>query len=117
MFNNIGKKFKVLAKVMFWLQAIGAVITGIILLAEGEDETLIYSLLLILVGPLYAWISSWFIYGFGELIDKAADIEYNTRGGKGKGASRAADEKIQKYEKLLKQGLITAEEYQGLISK
>ena len=116
MFNNIGKKFKVLAKVMFWLQAIGAVITGIILLAE-DDELLIYSLLLILAGPLYAWISSWFLYGFGELIDKAADIEYNTRRGNGKGASRVADEKIQKYEKLLKQGLITAEEYQGLISK
>ena len=31
-------------------------------------------------GFLVSWIMSWFLYGYGELIDKTSQIERNTRG-------------------------------------
>ncbi len=79
MFNNIGKKIKVLAWVFFFLFSLGDIAAGIILLAE-DDDLLFPALPIMLAGPLFAWIGSWLLYGFGELIDKAADIERNTRG-------------------------------------
>ena len=78
MYNNIGKKIKALAKAAFVVEAIAAVIAGIILLIETEEW--LY-LLIVVLGPVVAWISSWLLYGFGEIIDKLCDIERNTRGG------------------------------------
>ena len=52
-------------------------------------------------------------------IDKASDIERNTRGGERKSEAQAKvdSERIGKIEKLRSQGLITEEEYQKAISK
>ena len=89
---------------------------GITLIAV--DEYLIpYGLLVMVVGPIVAWVSSWFLYGFGELIDKASDIERNTRGGERKSEAQAKvdSERISKIEKLRSQGLITEEEYQNIL--
>ena len=79
MYDNIGGKIKGLAKIVFIVEAIAAAITGIALMASDEDRILI-GLLVMVVGPLVAWVSSWLLYGFGELIDKTCDIERNTRG-------------------------------------
>ena len=32
-----------------------------------------------IIGPLVAWISSWMLYAFGELVEKTIDNENNTR--------------------------------------
>ena len=74
-YNNIGEKIKGLAIASFIVEAIGAVITGIILVANEEA----YGILIVLFGPIVAWVSSWLLYGFGELISKTCDIEQNTR--------------------------------------
>lgn len=77
----------------------------------ATDEDLIgYGLL----GPVIAWVSSWLLYGFGELIDKTCEIEYNTRGSmrKSEAQARVDEERISKIERLRSQGLITEEEYQ-----
>ena len=118
MYNNIGGKIKGLAKAVFIVGAIAAVIMGIALMASNEDMTPI-GLLVMAVGPLVAWVSSWLLYGFGELIDKTCDIAWNTHGGKRKSEaqSKADYERISKIEKLRSQGLITEEEYQQAISK
>lgn len=115
MFDNIGGKIKGLAKVLFWLQVIAAVIVGIVLVEDTEGLSLLFAL----AGVPVAWISAWFLYGFGEIIDKLCDIERNTRGGerKSEAQSNVDSERVNKIEKLRSQGLITEEEYQQAISK
>ena len=118
MYENIGSKIKGLAKAIFYIQAILSVFFGIGAMAEGDDMMLTGVLLMIL-GPIVAWVSSWLIYGFGELIDKTCDIARNTYGGerKSEAQSKVDYERISKIEKLRSQGLITEEEYQQAISK
>ena len=79
MYDNIGKKIKGLAKVLFIIEAIAAAIAGVALMV-GDGRLFPIGLLVLLVGPLLAWVSSWLLYGFGELIDKVCDIERSTRG-------------------------------------
>lgn len=118
MYENIGKKIKGLVKAMFAIEAIVAVIAGLIVMSIDEDMVLI-GLLVMIGGTLVAWVSSWLLYGFGELIDKVCDIERNTRGGlQNIDAQPKVDlERIGKLEKLRAQGLITEEEYQQAIAK
>ena len=81
MYDNIGGKIKGLAKATFIVEAIAAVITGIVLWCKTEEGL---CALILFCGPIVAWISSWLLYGFGESIDKLCDIEQNTRGGQSK---------------------------------
>lgn len=123
MFYNIGKKIKSLASILCWGGIIAHVIAAIIMIGIGvddhEDELIVFGVILLFVGPLMSWINSFFIYGFGELIDKTCDIERNTRGGEIKSVAqtKVETERIDKIEKLRSQGLITEEEYQQAISK
>ena len=85
MYNNIGKKIKGLAKGTFIAEAVAAIITGFILFVTGLDswehrDLALVGPLVIALGPIVAWVSSWLLYGFGELVDKTCDIERNTRG-------------------------------------
>ncbi len=118
MYNNIGRKIKGLVKTLFIIEAIAAVITGIVLLSI-DDDFILAGLLVMIVLPFVAWISSWLLYAFGELVDKICDIERNTRGCETKSESPEAlnSERISNLEKLRSQGLITEEEYQQAISK
>ncbi|MBO4501001.1 MAG: hypothetical protein J5760_02065, partial [Clostridia bacterium] len=81
MFNNIGKKIKVFAIVIFILFALADIAVGIVLLATARhaDDFLPIALPIMLVGPVLAWITSCFVYGFGELIDKTSEVARNTR--------------------------------------
>ena len=81
-YNNIGKKIKGLAKGMFIANGALCVIVSIVLLAlyDFDLEDAWWALLIMIFGPIISWFGSWLIYGFGELIDKARDIERNTRG-------------------------------------
>ena len=90
MFTNIGKKIKILAVIYAVLGFIASTISGMITMfttmAQAIDYEepgllflgLIMGLLIIVGGCLVAWITSWPLYGFGELIDKTADTAYNT---------------------------------------
>ena len=78
MYDNIGEKIKGLAKVMFIVEAIAVVITGIALMASDGDMILI-GLLVMVVGLIVAWVLSWLLYGFGELIDNVCTIAANTK--------------------------------------
>ena len=70
MYDNIGEKIKGLAKASFIVAAIAEVITGIALMATDED-LILYGFLVIVVGPIVAWFSSWLLYGFGQLIENS----------------------------------------------
>lgn len=75
MFDNIGSKIKTVAATIAWLGIIGSIIIGIIIIAEANDsyypsatETL-RGWLVIIVGSLSSWVSSFTLYGFGQLIE------------------------------------------------
>ncbi len=87
-FNNIGKKIKGLAKVIFWITFImfvlGAIGGGIAIFATQDCEEypayIAAGIAVMLVGSglgfLVSWIGSFFMYGYGQLID---DTEINRK--------------------------------------
>lgn len=68
MYENIGGKIKGLAQSIFIIETIGAIVTGIILLLLNR---IFLGLLVLFSGPIIAWVSSWLMYGFGQLIDNS----------------------------------------------
>ena len=68
LYENIGGKIKNWAKWIFIIEAIGAIITGLVLLCTDED-LILYGLLTLVCGPIVAWVSSWILYAFGELVE------------------------------------------------
>ena len=93
MYDNIGGKIKGLATATFIVEAIASVIAGIALLIYTEEW---WCTLILFCGPIVAWVSSWLLYGFGEIIDKLCDIEQNTRGGQSKAKIKEIAEKSEK---------------------
>ncbi len=117
-YDDIGGKIKNLAKAIFFTEAVGSIITGLIFLFSWGFKDAWWALFIIFLGPIVAWVGSWLVYGFGELVDKTCDIERNTRDKTKSEAQAKADlGRISKLEKLRAQGLITEEEYKKAISK
>ena len=78
MFDNIGDKIKTLAKVSTVLGIVISVIYGIVLMVSDED--LIFDgFLVMILGSLLFWISSFTLYGFGEMINQ---LEYSNSNSK-----------------------------------
>ena len=71
MFNNIGGKIKGLAEVLCALGIIASVIIGL----GMKNASMILVFLIIAGGSLISWISSFVLYGFGELIETAAETK------------------------------------------
>ena len=78
LYDNIGNKIKGLAKTAFIVEAIGAVVTGLVLLFTDED-LILCGFLTLICGPIIAWVSSWILYAFGELVERTCNNESNTR--------------------------------------
>ena len=90
MFNNIGGKIKKLAVLFCILGILVSVIIAFSILPNKEiiemrislslspiPEDIIYKFIfIIVVGSLTSWISSFFLYGFGQLIENS-DIQVN----------------------------------------
>ena len=68
LYENIGSKIKNWAKWIFVIEAIGAVITGLVLLFTDEG-LILYGLLTLVCGPIVAWVGSWILYAFGQLVE------------------------------------------------
>ncbi len=68
MYSNIGKKIMTLAIVIAVIMMIASFGYGIYLLTE--DQTAVGALTMVL-GPITSWISGFFLYGFGRLIDNS----------------------------------------------
>ena len=82
MFRNIGRKIKTLALVLFWISlasgVIASLIGGIVRFIDGRVAMIFAGIGIIIFGAafsfLVSWIGSFFMYGFGQLID---DTEIN----------------------------------------
>ena len=71
LYKNIGGKIKSLAKWSFVVEAIGSVIAGLALM-EDLDET---AILLIVGGPIVAWVGSWILYALGEMVSALVELK------------------------------------------
>ena len=78
MYDNIGGKIKNWAVWIFVVEAIAAVIGGIALIANNNG---LVGFLTVVLGPIAAWVSSWLLYGFGQLIENSDIIaaEYSRK--------------------------------------
>ena len=85
MYSNIGEKIKTLAKVLAIIFSILSVIAGIVMIIIGSvlnsnawdnpgTGVIWLGIVYMFLGPLFSWIYSFFMYGFGELISKTTDI-------------------------------------------
>ena len=74
MFNNIGKKIKSLAVFVTWIGIIASIVSGMAIMTGG-GEMIIIGIILIIVGGIASWVSSFLLYGFGELIEKICLID------------------------------------------
>ena len=80
LYGNIGGKIKYLAFFTALLGALGSFVSGVMLMTT-DSYFIGYGVLLIIVGPIVAWVSSWILYGFGEIITSLQSIDGST--GKG----------------------------------
>jgi ABC-type multidrug transport system fused ATPase/permease subunit len=71
LYANIGYKVKCLAFMSCIVEAIGAIIGGIALLVDKQW----WGIVVILAGPVAAWVTTWVLYAFGELVDKVSYVD------------------------------------------
>ena len=91
LYENIGEKIKNLAKWIFIVEAVGIIITGLILIF---NDVVLYGLLTLFCGPISAWVSSWILYAFGELVEDVHAIR-NKEGTTVEKAKREAEIKAR----------------------
>lgn len=77
MFSNIGGKIKKLATAIFTIETILIIVSSFAFLFN--EDTILMGIILLIGGILIAWVSSWLLYGFGELIEKTTEIAHNTQ--------------------------------------
>lgn len=76
MYDKIGEKIKMLAKVGFIVLATLTLVCGVAII--GNSGNISIGFLVLFGGPLISWVSSLLIYGFGELIENTGKIVANT---------------------------------------
>ena len=80
MFDNIGENIKGLAKFYCFAGMAGSVIMALIMFGQasnaygGEERLVASGILWLIFGPIISWISSWVLYGFGEIVEAATKI-------------------------------------------
>lgn len=75
MFDNIGSKLKNLALIIFSLEIIGFACLAVALF----DSDGAIGLIPLIGGPIFAWVNTSLLYGFGELIERTTEIANNTK--------------------------------------
>ena len=116
MFENIGGKLKILAKLFMAVAVLGSIAAAVYLTVK--DMVQLWAAIALVVGvPFVCWILSALLYGFGELIEKMTEIAYNTRSSESPVPQQTAAvqtnmrQKRDILEKWYVEGLITEDEY------
>lgn len=79
MYQNIGKKIKMLVKVCTYFLGISSIVAGIIVIVVALNSydlmpALLIGIALAVIAPVLIWINSLVMYGFGELVDCAQQL-------------------------------------------
>lgn len=79
MFNNIGKKIKgfavfvaIVGMIIPILGGLGFIIAGA---ASNNIALPLLGILIAVVGSIMSWMSTWLLYGYGEIVDKTSSID------------------------------------------
>ncbi len=70
MFENIGRKIKTTASAACWLGIIASLFMGMIIMSLDEEAALL-GFLIMGIGAFFSWISSFVLYGFGQLVENS----------------------------------------------
>lgn len=70
MYDNIGSKIKTLAQVVFIIMAVISIISGVLILFI-VNYGFIIGILTAGIGVLLSWVGTFFLYGFGQLIENS----------------------------------------------
>ena len=70
---------------------------------------ILYGLLVLIAGPIIAWVSSWLLYGFGQLIENTDQLVLN--------AEKPYSNKKAKQTKKVKEDTYTEEDFLKDIQK
>lgn len=73
-FNNIASKIKGLAYISTILGIIISVICGLTMILSGEDALVFTGIIIAILGCLLSWISSFILYGFGQLVENSDNL-------------------------------------------
>jgi len=117
MYDNIGTKIKDVAIAFCIIGIIASVVLGIFLM----DGAVIGGLLVMVIGSLFSWLSSFPLYGFGEMIDKLSAIEQNTRSIKSKeknntnAPAKASNSNSKKNNSAFKEKAVFEDEYMDVV--
>ena len=95
MYDNIGSKIKNSAKAVFLFESFIAVVGGLLIISY-DDNLFLAGLLIIFIVPLVAWVSSWLLYGFGQLIENSDIIAEEYKRKNTKHHKKIAENKEQK---------------------
>ena len=77
MYEKVGEKIKIIAKVICVIGVVVSVIYGIYMWTLSS-ELFFAGLLIAVIGSLASWVSSLFTYGFGVIISNTEAIKQNT---------------------------------------
>ena len=127
-YDDIGGKIKSLALASFVVEAFAAIMIGFTFLIVWGFEDAWWALFIMLFGPLVAWVGSWFVYGFGEIVERVSNIDckiktytdedensFNGQSNDRKsnyGRSPGGNHVDDELERLHKEGVISDEEYE-----
>lgn len=78
MYGNIAAKIKFLAQAVAWIGIIGSIIGGVSVISIDED-LILTGFLIAVIGALISWVSSFVLYGYGQLIDNTDKLVELTR--------------------------------------
>ena len=113
MYNNIGQKIKHFAMTLFVIGTVCSILMGSYIVIFLDLDMAAVGILVVIIGSFLSWVSTFLLYGFGELIEKATEIADNTKiyNFHSQEQSDSEFERLIKIEKLYSQGLITEDEY------
>lgn len=119
MYNGIGKKIKNLTLFIVLVEILVSICVGIAITyylrsSYFTEELSFLGLLVGFLGIIASWISGFFLYGFGELIDQTTQI--NTRQ-KLEKDEKDISAKIEKLNQWKQNGLIDEEDYNKKIKE
>lgn len=120
MYDNIGGKIKGLSMAIAVIEAASSAIIGFIMMVTDEDLVLI-GLIIVPIGCLVAWISSWLLYGFGELIEAtrsiATVVNRNLNDSLKISEEKMDSVRLARLQSLLSSNLLTEKEYKEIIER
>ena len=104
--DNIGRKIKTLAEIGMYAGIVLSACLGILFLILGNGGI---GLVLLVVLPIVFWLSSFPLYGFGELVEKVCNIEKHIQVS-GENVEKAANSE-QKTEVTINKGEVDPKRY------